>query len=119
MGVVVGGFVLALVALAFWTTFAGARRWFRWWPWYHKRPIPRELRAAVYRRWGRRCGNPFCRSRRDLSIDHVYPEVRGGRQVLANLRVLCRRCNSMKGAKVKPWWMPWGVFWLQLEAGRR
>lgn len=39
----------------------------------------------------------LCGARADLTYDHVVPISRGGRSVMSNLRVLCRRCNSRKG----------------------
>lgn len=39
----------------------------------------------------------FCGAREDLTYDHVVPISQGGRTVLSNLRVLCRRCNSRRG----------------------
>jgi 5-methylcytosine-specific restriction endonuclease McrA len=32
-------------------------------------------------------------------IDHVFPRSRGGQNDSGNLRLLCARCNSSKGAK--------------------
>lgn len=31
--------------------------------------------------------------------DHITPHARGGRDELANLRVVCRRCNQARGSK--------------------
>ncbi len=36
----------------------------------------------------------------DLSLDHIYPWSLGGPDTVENLRVLCRSCNSRKGANV-------------------
>ena len=36
----------------------------------------------------------------NLSIDHVIPLVRGGRNDIENIQILCRSCNSSKGIKV-------------------
>lgn len=60
----------------------------------------RELIAAHIARDGRRC--PRCRRhvrRRDLAVDHVVALANGGRTSRANARVLCRACNSRKGAR--------------------
>lgn len=33
-------------------------------------------------------------------LDHVYPEVLGGRAIAQNLVLACKSCNCSKGAKV-------------------
>jgi len=35
-----------------------------------------------------------------LSIDHIEPKSRGGSGERSNLRVLCTRCNTIKGVKL-------------------
>lgn len=64
---------------------------------YIKKPIPTELRWAVFRRDGYRCVH--CGYDADLTADHIEPEVKGGRTGVDNLQTLCRSCNSKKGAK--------------------
>lgn len=34
----------------------------------------------------------------DLTVDHIVPKKKGGTDDAANLRVLCRSCNSRKAA---------------------
>lgn len=63
-----------------------------------KKPIPVSLRVKVQVRDGGKCC--ACGTDQDLSIDHIYPESRGGLTVLENLQTLCRSCNSRKGARV-------------------
>jgi hypothetical protein len=67
-----------------------------------KRPsrptIPADVRAAVFDRDGRACVE--CGAREDLALDHIYPWSLGGPDTVENLRVLCRSCNSKKGARV-------------------
>lgn len=41
----------------------------------------------------------YCGSDKNLSIDHIKPVKAGGKDILSNLQVLCRSCNSKKGAK--------------------
>lgn len=60
--------------------------------------IPRAVRAAVFNRDGHRC--VACAAVDDLTLDHIYPWSLGGPDSEDNLRVLCRSCNSSKGAKV-------------------
>lgn len=60
--------------------------------------IPDSLRHEVYSRDGYRCLH--CKSRRDLSLDHIYPFSLGGEDTYENLQTLCRPCNARKGARV-------------------
>jgi 5-methylcytosine-specific restriction endonuclease McrA len=57
----------------------------------------RQLRPQVYDRDGHRC--QLCGATDDLCIDHVVPVAMGGGDALSNLQVLCRTCNSRKGAR--------------------
>lgn len=47
--------------------------------------------------------NSICRSccgaRKNLSVDHVHPESKGGKATLDNCQTLCKSCNSRKGAR--------------------
>jgi hypothetical protein len=71
-----------------------------WWPEPPpSRPtIPAEIRQAVFERDGHQCVE--CGGTDDLTLDHIYPWSLGGPDTVENLRVLCRPCNSHKGAKV-------------------
>jgi 5-methylcytosine-specific restriction endonuclease McrA len=40
-----------------------------------------------------------CGTMEDLTFDHIVPLAKGGTNELSNLQVLCRACNSKKGAK--------------------
>lgn len=62
-----------------------------------KKEIPDSLRWAVWERDNFTCQK--CGSRRNLSIDHVYPESKGGELTMENCQTLCKSCNSRKGAK--------------------
>ena len=63
-----------------------------------RRPaIPHEVSRAVYARDGRRCVE--CGSRNDLTLDHIQPYSKGGPDTVENLRVMCRPCNSKRGAR--------------------
>lgn len=62
-----------------------------------KKVIKQGLRTQVLERDAYRC--VFCGSHKDLCVDHIKPESKGGELHLDNLQTLCRSCNSIKGAK--------------------
>jgi hypothetical protein len=61
-----------------------------------RRPIPKEIRYAVFNRDGGRCVE--CGSNFDLHFDHVIPLAMGGGSTVENLQLLCADCNLRKGA---------------------
>lgn len=59
-----------------------------------------ELRQQHIAQHGSRC--PQCSKRvryGDLTVDHIVSMKNGGRTSRANAEVLCRPCNSQKGAR--------------------
>ena len=52
-------------------------------------------RKNILRRDGFRC--QYCSSRDDLTVDHILPKSRGGRDTWENLVAACTRCNNRKG----------------------
>ncbi len=59
-----------------------------------KSRISNKLRLRIYERDGFKC--VYCRSRKDLSLDHVRAESRGGATDEGNLVTCCKPCNSKK-----------------------
>jgi 5-methylcytosine-specific restriction endonuclease McrA len=55
----------------------------------------KKVRKAVFERDGKVC--KYCGAKKDLTLDHIKPVAAGGENVLSNLQVLCRSCNSRKG----------------------
>lgn len=61
-------------------------------------PVPGDLRYQVLKESGGRCA--LCgitKQERALDVDHIIPRSRGGDNTLANLQVLCEKCNRAKG----------------------
>ena len=54
-------------------------------------------RHRIFKRDGHQCG--YCSSTRDLTIDHIQPRSRGGRNTWTNLVTCCSKCNLKKGNK--------------------
>lgn len=63
----------------------------------NRAPISADIRDFVFGRDGYVCR--LCDATEDLTLDHVYPWSLGGPDTADNLRVLCRPCNSSKGAR--------------------
>jgi hypothetical protein len=64
---------------------------------FKKQPIPDGVRWAVWERDNFTCQH--CGSRRNLTVDHIHPESKGGEMTMENAQTLCRTCNSRKGAR--------------------
>lgn len=64
-----------------------------------KEKIPAPLRWEIWERDNFTCKH--CGTHRDLTIDHIIPESRGGTLHPDNLQTLCRKCNSRKGTRTK------------------
>ena len=65
----------------------------------NKRPaITPEQRWEVWERDNYTCRR--CRSRRNLTVDHVKPLCLGGAHETANMQTLCKSCNSWKGGRL-------------------
>lgn len=63
-----------------------------------RRSIPKELRSKILKKYGYKCVK--CESKDNLTIDHIKPYIKGGPTKENNLQVLCKSCNSKKGAKL-------------------
>ncbi|HEY4653305.1 MAG TPA: HNH endonuclease [Cyclobacteriaceae bacterium] len=52
-------------------------------------------RQNIFKRDNFEC--QYCGTRRDLTIDHVFPRGRGGLDSWTNLVTACKKCNAKKG----------------------
>jgi 5-methylcytosine-specific restriction endonuclease McrA len=82
-----------------WTVMHEGTFWRRGLPPAQRRPIPKAIRAEVFERDDYGC--VLCGAEDFLTLDHVFPWSQGGEDTADNLRVLCRRCNSSKGARIR------------------
>lgn len=63
-------------------------------PYKKNLPITRE---NIYKRDGHAC--VYCDSTKKLTIDHVFPKSRGGKNTWMNLVTCCSKCNNKKDNK--------------------
>lgn len=54
-------------------------------------------RKGIFRRDNFQCG--YCGSSKELTIDHIVPRSRGGKNSWTNLVTCCSKCNIKKGNK--------------------
>lgn len=68
---------------------------------YNYAPVPyRKVhlsRVNVFKRDGYKCG--YCFSTKNLTIDHIMPRSRGGKNTWENLVTCCGSCNLKKSDK--------------------
>lgn len=64
---------------------------------YYQTAALKALRAACVARDGNRCPAPGCTSRGRIA-DNIKPRKHGGPDTLANLRILCARCDNRRHA---------------------
>jgi len=62
------------------------------------RQIPEQVKQEVWARDGGRCVR--CGAQEYLEYDHVIPFSRGGANTVANVQILCRRCNLLKSDRI-------------------
>jgi HNH endonuclease len=60
-------------------------------------------RDEVLARDGSKC--VYCQSSKNLSLDHVFPQSRGGKHTPDNLVICCKTCNSREGARTPQEWL--------------
>jgi hypothetical protein len=65
---------------------------------YKRKPIPEDVRIAVWRRDQGKCVS--CGSRENMEYDHIIPVSRGGNNTVRNIELLCEKCNRTKHDKI-------------------
>lgn len=54
-------------------------------------------RENIFKRDNYTCG--YCGSKKNLTVDHIYPKSKGGQNKWENLMTCCFQCNAQKGDK--------------------
>ena len=60
-----------------------------------KHTSKKDIRDEVFKLYGKICLR--CGSEENISIDHVIPVCKGGKNSIKNYQPLCKSCNSKKG----------------------
>ena len=64
---------------------------------YIKRNELAPTKHNIFRRDANTC--QYCGSKKDLTIDHVVPVSKGGKNTWTNMVTACHKCNNKKGDK--------------------
>lgn len=59
----------------------------------------RLWRKQIKEQWNNKCA--YCDSEKDLTIDHIVPQSKGGLDNTKNVVCCCKTCNHLKGHT--PW----------------
>jgi hypothetical protein len=62
----------------------------------------RLWRKSIKDEWKHKCA--YCESSEDLTIDHIIPQSKGGKDEKNNVVCACKQCNHSKGHKL---WDEW------------
>jgi CRISPR/Cas system Type II protein with McrA/HNH and RuvC-like nuclease domain len=55
----------------------------------------RLWKKSIKEEWNGKCA--YCNSDQDLTIDHIIPQSKGGKDVKTNVVCACKTCNLTKG----------------------
>ena len=64
-----------------------------------RRAKAKLTRYAIFARDGYICQYDECTETKDLTVDHVIPKSRGGKNTWTNMTTACKPCNTVKDAR--------------------
>ncbi|PIG91761.1 HNH endonuclease [Gloeocapsopsis sp. IPPAS B-1203] len=64
--------------------------------------IPQAVRRYVFERDRLQCQSCGTTAIETLTVDHIIPLARGGKNDISNLQTLCRYCNQRKTHHLDP-----------------
>lgn len=82
-------------------------------PKYHSKELKErfkmnsKIRNIILQKYNYTCNS--CGSKTNLQIDHIIPISRGGKTILKNLQVLCKKCNQKKHNKTMEEFNKWRI----------
>lgn len=62
----------------------------------------RKWRQSIKEHWDYKCA--YCKSKENLTLDHITPRSKGGTDRITNLICACKECNNSKGHEM---WSEW------------
>ena len=73
----------------------------------NKSDAKRLWRQNIKDAWNHECA--YCKSKDDITLDHVIPQCKGGLDIKTNVIACCHSCNQSKGH------VPWEIWYYQQE----
>lgn len=56
-----------------------------------------EVREYLLEKFGRKCAYCSAENIKDMEVEHIIPQTRGGSDCVSNLTIACKKCNLKKG----------------------
>ena len=76
----------------------------------------KKFKQSIKDEWGNACC--YCGSKDKLSLDHVVPKIKGGKDLRNNLVCACVSCNRDKGHSVMEEWYQNQSFFSEIRLNR-
>jgi hypothetical protein len=75
----------------------------------NKSEAKRMWRTNIKDYWENKCA--YCKSEKNITLDHIFPQCKGGLDVKTNIVACCHSCNQSKGhIQWKEWYLSQDFF---------